>query len=240
MSYKRRLESIQNQLQKLAAGHVRVIAVSKTHGPAQIRAMLEIGQRDFGENRQNEARDKFPLVKILDLRAENRPIYHHIGALQSSAARQVVGLFDFVHGVSSRNSLDALIKAARKYRTNHNSEYVLRYLIQLGLSKEASKSGGMPESELQIMSELPSDPACVPVGFMSMGPTSQDLHETRRIFKQTRQIRDQILPGGELSMGMSGDWQIAVEEGATMIRLGSVLFGTRGKGPWKPDNKIDP
>ena len=184
--------------------------------------------RDFGENRQNEARDKFPLVPVDDLVSELRPIYHHIGPLQSGASRQIPGLFDWVHGASSRSALEKLADACQR------REAAVQYLIQVRLTDEESKAGGMEPAAIRGQDRFVENDFLKLRGFMTMGPESQDPTETREVFARLRELRDEILPDGELSMGMSGDWEIAVEEGATMIRIGSALFGTRGPGPWKP------
>ena len=234
------LNHIKSRLKELGRPDVRIIAVSKTHGPERIEEFLNLGQRDFGENRQNEARDKFPLVATLNAEAPT-PIYHHIGPLQSGAARQIPGLFHYVHGASSLSAIKALAKAALAHRENTTtsdgtSPTPIHYLIQILLTGEESKAGGMTQAEFLNLREIPENEALRFGGFMTMGPTGQDPAETREVFARLREFRNQVLPGGELSMGMSGDWEMAVEEGATMIRLGTILFGTRNAGPWKKEN----
>ncbi|MCB1173416.1 MAG: YggS family pyridoxal phosphate-dependent enzyme [Leptospiraceae bacterium] len=229
------LQALQGKIDQLANGRsVRLIAVSKTQPPTAIRKFLLAGQRDFGENRPNEARAKIPLVPTADLSTARQPIYHHIGPLQSGNARQVAGLFHFVHGVSSWKALEILHKACQTYRSRSDEHYVMRYLIQLDLTHEQSKAGGMDILDLQSFGPLPRDTGFYPCGFMCMGPTSQDQLVTRQVFRECAAIRDSIMPAGELSMGMSNDWQIAIQEGATMIRLGTLLFGSRNSQPWRP------
>lgn len=206
---------------------VRIIGVSKTHGPERIRGWLECGLVDFGENRQNEARDKFPLVQVADLPPNRQPIYHHIGPLQSSAARQVAGLFHWAHGVSSLHSLQSLQKALVHKGGS------MQFLIQLDLTGETSKAGGIDEPGARELCAQADSERLRFRGFMTMGPSSGDHGATRRVFQRARKIRDELAPGGELSMGMSADWRIGVEEGATMIRVGSLLFGVRAGGAWK-------
>ncbi len=229
------LLELRSEISELTASQVRIIAVSKTHGPERILEFLLAGQRDFGENRQNEARDKFPLVMDGQLPAMPKPIYHHIGPLQSGVARQIPGLFHYVHGVSSFKSLDVLLRAVDRYRERTDPHYLLRYLFQIDLTGEKSKAGGMKPDVLLKENTLPKTTACYPVGFMAMGPSNQDPVETRRVFCELRKLRDGLLPKGELSMGMSSDWRIAIEEGSTMIRLGTRLFGARKEAPWRPD-----
>lgn len=235
----RLLDHIRKRLVQLGRPEVRIIGVSKTHGPERIRGWLEAGLRDFGENRQNEARDKFPLVRVDDLPPERRPIYHHIGPLQSGAARQIPGLFTYVHGVGSIPALEALHQAAARYAARERpaddpERWPLRFLIQVRLTDEATKAGGFTPEELSALAEIPETPECRFAGFMTMGPADGAPGPTRAAFAALRAIRDARRPGGELSMGMSGDWELAVEEGATMIRIGSALFGQRAGGPWRP------
>lgn len=198
-----------------------MIAVSKTFPAERITELLRAGHRDFGENRQNEARDKFPRVDLTGLTPDQSPVYHHIGPLQSGAARQIASLFDFAHGASSDTGIEALRKACEK-RTRPMS-----YLIQVLLTGEESKLGGMSEENLRNLSSFPESPNLKMIGLMTMGPSSGDPAQTRAVFRRLRQLRDELLPGGELSMGMSHDFEIALEEGATMIRIGSLLFGSR-------------
>lgn len=237
-----RVRAIQARLQELGRPGVRIIGVSKTHGPERIVELFQAGIRDFGENRQNEARDKFPVVArtLADALAVNqpgrdRPRYHHIGALQSGSARQIPGLFDTVHGVSAvgaDSALATLIKSADRKLTA--AEQTLTYLIQVALTGETSKVGGMPIDAVRNLGKFPESETVRFGGFMTMGPESQDPDQTREVFHQLRELRDEIAPHMELSMGMSGDWELAVTEGATMIRVGTALFGTRGPGPWAP------
>ncbi len=246
-----RVTALRDQLRAMGRPDVRIIGVSKTHGPERIVELYRAGLTDFGENRQNEARDKFPLVARAlggtdtaagapaespsDAGDRATPlIYHHIGPLQSGSARQIPGLFDWVHGVSAvgpSSPLEALQKAADRKLPSGQS---INYLIQVALTGEASKAGGMPEDQLRNLNAFPESEALRFRGFMTMGPQSQDAEATREVFHRLRELRDLLLPDGELSMGMSGDWELAVAEGATMIRVGTALFGPRGAAPWKP------
>ena len=166
------------------------------------------------------------------------PIYHHIGPLQSSGARQIPGLFHYVHGAGSPSAIQSLAKSALRHADQnpnaHPDHRPLRYLIQVNLTEETSKAGGMTEAQLRNMDSFLENDALRFEGFMTMGPTDQDPARTREVFQRLRALRDDLRPGGELSMGMSGDWELAVSEGATMIRLGTAVFGRRGAAPWKP------
>ena len=229
----RRVANIRARLSALGRPDVRIIAVSKTHGPERISEMLAAGIRDFGENRQNEARDKFPLVSLAGLPPDARPIYHHIGPLQSGSARGMPGLFQYVHGVSALGAgspLETLMKAAE--RKLQGPDESITYLIQVRLTDEKTKAGGMAAAEIQNLNIFPGNERVRFGGFMTMGPENQDPVQTREVFHELRELRNRIAPGAELSMGMSGDWELAVAEGATMIRIGTALFGSRGPGPW--------
>ena len=229
-----RLLEIKKRLREIGKEHIRIIAVSKTHPPSAISELLREGQRDFGENRFNEARDKIPLVDISGLSETTCPIYHHIGPLQSGNARQIPEIFDWIHGASSEKAINILADSCIKKMEQNNLRFPLHYLIQVNLTGEATKTGGIPYEKLILMNRFIENEALKFSGFMTMGPSSGDPVETREVFHRLREIRDELLPGGELSMGMSGDWQIAAKEGATMVRLGSVLFGERKEKPWKP------
>lgn len=230
-----RLLALKERLRESHHEKIRIIAVTKTHGPDAIDELLAIGHRDFGENRQNEARDKFPLVHVDDLTADRRPIYHHIGPLQSGSARQIPPLFDYVHGVSSLPPLEVLATHALRWFEHHGeTREPIRYLIQIRLTDEAGKVGGMDPDQFQNLASRPENDALRFCGLMTMGPENQDPIETREVFHRLRELRDRFCPGMELSIGMSGDWEIAIEEGATMIRIGSLIFGERGAGPWHP------
>lgn len=233
------LDRIRSRLIELGRPDVRIIAVSKTHGPERIVEFLRYGQIDFGENRQNEAREKFPLVDLQGLPKNIRPIYHHIGPLQSGSARQIPAFFSYVHGVSSLSALEILARAAlkegeRRARTGDETRWPIRYFVQVKLTGERSKAGGFLPDEVAAISKFPENESLRFSGFMTMGPENQDPVWTGEVFHRLRELRDQILPGGELSMGMSGDWELAVSHGATMIRLGTILFGERGGAPWRP------
>ncbi len=223
-----RLAGIRRRLAELGRPGVRIVAVTKTHGPEVIRELLSAGHQDFGENRVGEARAKFQLITPSTI----SPIYHYLGPLQSGQARHVAETFDFVHGVTSMGALEALRRECGKRREKERG--ALRYLVQVKLTEEAGKLGGMTAEELASCAPFSSDPCCVFSGFMTMGPATGRPEDARPIFRRLRELRDQHLPGGELSMGMSDDWELAVEEGASMIRIGTALFGERHGGPWIP------
>ena len=213
-----------------APGEVRLIAVSKTH-PAQIvDEAIGAGARDFGENRVQEAAEKRALIQNA-----NGVRWHLIGHLQANKARRAVQTFDYIH------SLDSLALAARLDRLCEEEKRArLPVLIQVDLSGEATKSG-VPESELRAVARAVSESAHLRLaGLMTLPPFFDDAEAVRPFFRRLRELRDELreqnafaekdergFGGGELSMGMTHDYPIAIEEGATIVRVGTAIFGTR-------------
>ncbi|HMW61026.1 MAG TPA: alanine racemase, partial [Leptospiraceae bacterium] len=169
------LERLKARLEQLGHPEVRVVAISKTHPAEKITELLRAGHRDFGENRFAEARDKIPAVDTTGLAPEQMPIYHHIGPLQSGNARQISGLFQVVHGASSLSGIQALNKAC------HGRSESLRYFIQLNLTGEQSKMGGMTIEELDSLGEPPAGPGFEFAGLMTMGPSDSEPKKTREV-----------------------------------------------------------
>lgn len=204
-------------------GSVRLIAVSKTHPVESLRAALEAGQRDFGENTVQEA-----LPKIAAL-AGNSVEWHFIGHLQSNKAKFVPGRFAWLH------SLDSAKLAARLSRTAQEAGARLNALIEVNVTRDPAKHGVAPEALPALLEQLLRDdtPGLALRGLMTIGPYEAGEAETRRCFSRLRELRDESrerfgLPAfTELSMGMSGDYAEAIAEGATMVRLGTAVFGKR-------------
>lgn len=198
---------------------VRIVGVTKTHGPEAVRAAIAAGLRDIGENRVQEALQKQDALP--GLAAE----WHLIGTLQRNKARQVVGRFSLIH------SLDREDLAVELNRRVAGAERRQRVLIQVNCSGEPQKGGASPEHLPALLDQLAELDRLECLGLMTMSALTDDQAEQRRAFRLLRDLRDAGERSGhklpELSMGMSGDYPIAVEEGATMIRLGTVLFGER-------------
>ena len=197
---------------------VRIVAVTKTHGVEAVRAAFAAGLRDVGENRVQEALQK------QDQAAEVPVEWHLIGTLQRNKARHAAGRFALIHSVDRADlaaELDRRVPNGRRQAV----------LVQVNCSGEAQKGGVAPESLPELLEHIRGLARIELRGLMTMSALSDDAGEQRRAFRQLRELRDteersgQVLP--ELSMGMSGDFAAAVEEGATMIRLGTVLFGER-------------
>ena len=202
---------------------VTLVAVSKTHPAEAIREALRAGLTDFGENRVQEAESKIPLVKDEDAR------WHLIGHLQANKARRAVKLFDVIHTVDSTSLAQRLDRACGDEQRKE-----LLVLIQVDLAGEATKSG-VAESKLSdLVESVRHCPRLRLTGLMILPPFFEDPEQVRPFFKRSRELRDEIQAGGhfgdqpgELSMGMSHDFEVAIEEGATIVRVGTAIFGER-------------
>jgi PLP dependent protein len=200
-------------------GHrVRVVAVTKTHGPEAVRAAVAAGLRDIGENRVQEALQKQDA--LLDVSVE----WHLVGTLQRNKAKYAAGRFVLIHSVD-RADLAAELDRRAAPGTRQ------RILVQVNCSAEPQKGGVAPASLPVLLDQLRTLERIEVQGLMTMSALTEDRAEQRRAFRLLRELRDASERSGhrlpELSMGMSGDYPIAVEEGATMIRLGTILFGER-------------
>jgi len=206
---------------------IALMAVSKTFPPTVIREAYEAGQRLFGENRVQEFSDKAPALRDLT-DAE----WHMIGHLQSNKAAKAAELFSAVDSVDSLRLAEKLNAAAQ--RANKR----LPVLIEINVGSEAAKSGAAPDSpELkQLLSAAPSLEALQFRGLMTIPPFTEDPQQARPYFRRLRELRDQLsasrFPGislDVLSMGMSHDFEVAIEEGSTCMRVGTAIFGERTK-----------
>jgi len=198
---------------------VRLLAVSKTQDPDAIREVAALGIETFGENKVQEARAKIPLCP-------SRLHWHLIGHLQSNKAREAVSLFEMVHAVDSLRLLETLDRLAGE------EGKTLPVCLEVNVSGERSKFGIPPNAVLETLRAAHSLFKVKVVGLMTIPPIVEDAEESRPFFQSLREIRDHMqeqtgmsLP--ELSMGMSHDFEIAIEEGATWIRVGTLLFGPR-------------
>ena len=201
---------------------VRLVAISKTFPAEAVRAAFAAGQMDFGENRVQEA-----LQKIRET-AELHTRWHLVGHLQSNKARKVAGPFAYVHSIDSVDLLRMVDKASLEARA------APRLLIQVDLAGEATKFGA-PEAELPALVDAAAGlQAAELVGLMVLPPYTEDPEEARPWFRRLRALRDGLVAAGapperlrELSMGMSHDFHVAIEEGATIVRVGTAIFGSR-------------
>ena len=230
MSLKERLTELSAELAELAteAGRspeeIKLIAVSKTHPSELIAEAFQAGQVRFGENRVQEASEKIE-------RLQNPGIeWHLIGHLQKNKARFCPGRFDWIHSIDSQELLELLEKQCAL------QSQPIQILLQANLSQEDSKSGVSDYDNLCRLLEKAQDCQWLSCrGLMTMAAATDDANEIRRTFVQLRtwleKLRNEftLTTFTELSMGMSSDYRIAIAEGATMIRLGTALFGERTK-----------
>ncbi|HYV83535.1 MAG TPA: YggS family pyridoxal phosphate-dependent enzyme [Pyrinomonadaceae bacterium] len=207
------------------ADEVKLIGISKTHPASVIKRVIEFGAVDIGENRVQEAEEKITEV------GRNAATWHLVGHLQANKARRAVNLFDVIH------SLDSLDLASRLDRlcAEEGREEKLAVLIQVDLGHEETKSG-IDESELTHLVEgLGPLSRLDLIGLMTLPPFFDDPEQSRPYFRRLRELRDELAARGafasgkgELSMGMTNDFEVAIEEGATMVRVGTAIFGERG------------
>lgn len=201
---------------------VEIVAVTKIHGEEVIREARDAGLKIVGENKVQEAAWKKPA-------SVSGPSWHLIGHLQSNKVRAALELFDFIHSVDSQKLVDRINQVADAMGASPH------ILLEVNVSGEKSKSGLKPSEVKPLLEHIrASCPRVTVEGLMTMAPFSENPEDSRPYFRQLRELRDALeaeldigLP--RLSMGMSGDYEVAVEEGATYLRLGTVLFGERPK-----------
>ncbi len=221
-----RLAKLQSDVREAAlqAGRrpeeVEIVAVSKLHPAEDIRLLHESGQVHFGENYVQEALGKQEELSELDLK------WHFIGGLQTNKAKFVAGNFELVHSIGSLKLAQVLHKKALDAST------VQRGLLQVNIAREEQKSGVLEENLVELVEEASGLEGLEIVGLMTMPPFFDDPERSRPVFARLREIRDGLelrlgvkLP--HLSMGMTGDFVAAIAEGATLIRVGTRIFGRR-------------
>jgi pyridoxal phosphate enzyme (YggS family) len=217
-----RLAQVRAEIARIAAQPVAIVAVTKGFGTDAIRAALAAGVADIGENRVQEA-----VTKQEELRAGSRESgirWHLIGHLQRNKAKLVPGRFELVHSI---DSLELATELDRRAQT------ALRVLLQVNVAGESQKNGCAPEAVPALAGQIAGLSQLRLEGLMTLAPFTDDEAVQRRTFRDLRVLRDRLKEEGlwlpTLSMGMSGDYVSAVREGATVIRLGTALFGQREK-----------
>ncbi|MBK8465647.1 MAG: YggS family pyridoxal phosphate-dependent enzyme [Chloracidobacterium sp.] len=195
---------------------IKLVAVTKTHPASVLREAIDTGIAVFGENKVQEAESK--IVEIGRDPAE----WHLIGHLQSNKARKAVQLFDVIQSVGSLELAERLERICIE-----EGRDALSVFVQVDLAGEETKSG-VAESDLaEVIAYLKTCKCLRLDGLMLLPPFFDELEKTRSYFKRLRAIRNEFLPNGELSMGMSHDFEVAIEEGATIVRVGTAIFGAR-------------
>lgn len=203
---------------------VTIVAVSKTHPMAAIREALGVGLRDFGENRVQEAAEKWSGERAAGLRL------HMVGRLQRNKARPALELFDLIHSCDSVELAERLSRLAGEVRGG-----CAEVLLEVNVSGEASKAGFAPRDVAESLDRLLALPDLRVRGLMIIAPAAESPEAARPYFVALRALSDRLRAkrtemGGELSMGMTDDYEVAIEEGATMVRIGRAIFGVRRPG----------
>jgi pyridoxal phosphate enzyme (YggS family) len=217
---KRVLERIERRAQKAGRDpkEVKLVAVSKTVEVARIKEAIEAGVSILGENYVQEAQKKIEEI--------GRPVsWHFIGHLQSNKAKYAVRLFEVIH------SIDSLHLAEELNRRAEQAHRVIKVLIEVNLSGETTKFGTDEEKILSMAHGIHSLKALSLEGLMTMPPYFDDPEMSRPYYIKLRELKEKIvregIPMKELSMGMSNDFEVAIEEGATYVRVGTAIFGPR-------------
>ena len=225
---KNRLEHVNQRIKQAAetctrqADSIRLIAVSKTMPAEIVEQAIKAGVTDLGENYIQEAREKINTLAMHSVR------WHFIGHLQSNKAKYAVRMFDLIHSVDSMKLATALDKYAQKIAK------IQPILVQVNVANEATKSGIEVEATSHLLKEISQLENIAVKGLMTMPPYFNAPDRVRPFFSALRSLRDQIqkeqIPNisvDELSMGMTGDFEVAIREGATMVRIGTAIFGER-------------
>lgn len=219
------LESVREQIAAAAAkagrtaAEIELVAVSKKQDAEKVRAVFDAGQAIFGESRVQEARAKIPLLPAA-LR------WHFIGPLQKNKVRHALPLFELLHSVDSLDLAQSIERIAEEEGLRP------RVLLEVNVAGEGSKLGFVPEKLRAEMEALLGLTRLEIEGLMTIPPLAPEAEDSRRHFVALRELRDELektfdLKLPQLSMGMSGDYPIAIEEGATLVRAGTAIFGER-------------
>lgn len=205
-------------------GDVTLVGVTKTVGPEQVREAVELGITNFGENRVQEAEAK---IEALAGQLPASIHWHLIGHLQSNKARKAARLFSLIESVDTLDLAIALNRIAEESRAR------LAILLEVNVSGEASKFGFVPAALAEVFPRMIELPGIDVRGLMTVAPAVAEPEAARLVFRGLRELRDRLSSSHpradlrELSMGMTGDFPVAIEEGATMVRIGRALFGER-------------
>src|SRR5213082_3420898 len=219
------LERVREQIAQAAAkvgravDEIELVAISKTHDAAKVREAIEAGQTLFGESRVQEARAKIP-----ELPSNLR--WHFVGHLKKNKIRHALPLFELTHSVDSLALAEDINRIAEKDGLHP------RVLLEVNVAGEGSKFGFQPDKLRAEMESLLALPRLSILGLMTIPPLAEEAEASRKYFVELRELRDRLqtefhVDLGQLSMGMTNDFPIAVEEGATLVRVGTAIFGER-------------
>ena len=235
LSIAQRLADVRERIARAAAragrspDEITLVAVSKGHPPEAVVEAYRLGLRDFGENRVEEAEPKMAAVRdMLAAEGQGKDIrWHLIGHIQSRKAKRAISPYVLIH------SVDRLKIARRLDRFAGEADRVLPVLLEVNISGEATKFGFSPDEIFDAVTEILTLPHLRVQGLMTMAPFVEDPEEVRPVFAALRRLRDQLAaryPQADwrhLSMGMTNDFEVAIEEGATIVRIGTAIFGER-------------
>ena len=231
-----RLAELRGRIEACARGagrapeEITLIAVSKTHGAELVRGAIAAGVSDFGENRVQEADEKIESVGRARPDGAATPRWHLIGHLQSNKARRAVKLFDLIHTIDSAELIERLDRLCAE-----EGRAELPVLLQIDLAGEATKTGAREAELPELLAKFERCKQVRLAGLMTLPPFDEDAERVRPFFRRLRELRDELrgrsafgaAGPGELSMGMSHDYEVAIAEGATMVRIGTAIFGQR-------------
>ncbi len=221
--YRQNIECLNRQVSEACirsgrnSGEVTIVAATKYADPQEVKIINELGIDNFGENRADELLCKKDHIK-------KRAVWHFIGHLQSRKAKYVVPEVDYIHSIDSIKILEKVSSEAER------SGKIQKVLVEINISREETKYGLITDNVIDFINKAEKIDNVELKGFMTMAPLTYDMENIREIFRKTRELRDKISSLGnkssftELSMGMSNDFIVAIEEGATMIRVGSSIF----------------
>ncbi|MED5020298.1 YggS family pyridoxal phosphate-dependent enzyme [Paenibacillus chibensis] len=225
MTLEERIQEVNQRIEEAcrrsgrSAADVNIVAVTKYVSQSMTAKVLDSGLKHLGENRWQNAEDKWNALG-------DRGIWHFIGHLQTNKVKDVIGKFEYVH------SLDRLSLAKELEKAAAAKDLVIKTFLQVNISGEDTKYGLAPEEAASFLRDIQGLTHIKVIGLMTMAPFEDEAEDTRRVFRGLRELKDALNHQGitrepltELSMGMSNDFEVAIEEGATWIRLGSVLVG---------------
>ena len=199
---------------------VTIVGVSKTFPATLVAEACRAGLADIGENRVQEGATKIPEAEALGC----HPRWHLVGHLQTNKVKTALGLFDIIHGVDSLRLAHSISRQARNVPARHAGPVPV--LLEVNVAGEASKFGFSPEHTGPALEQIARLPGLAVQGLMTVAPLVDNPQELRPIFRELRHLRD-VLGLHHLSMGMTDDFEVAIEEGATMVRIGRAIFGPR-------------
>lgn len=218
MSVSENLKKILSEIEKISHDKVILVAVTKNHGVEMMREAIDCGVENIGENRIQEAAEKF---SVLDRKVTR----HLIGHLQTNKAKSAVKFFDLIHSVDSEHLAAAIDKAA------NSVDKIQDVLIQVNLAREDTKSGVHEENLQSLIAAVDNMKNLKLRGLMMIAPNYDDVENCRPLFRRMKSIFDELkiqrTDFDFLSMGMSHDYKIAIEEGANVVRIGTAIFGAR-------------